>query len=83
MSSIRCCWGAEMLKKENPRSKMRCALLSKFWELGVSSHTKAEVTECMDGKTDEEKEELAILLIEIITTSDSEDEMIERASRLI
>ncbi|MEE1320227.1 MAG: hypothetical protein UHM85_01670 [Acutalibacteraceae bacterium] len=71
------------MKKENPRSKMRCELLSKFWELGVSSHTKAELTECMDGKTDSEKEKLAVRLMEIITTSNSEEEMIERASRLI
>ena len=72
-----------MLKKENPRSKMRCELLSKCSEMGLSSHTEAEITECMLDKTEEEKEELAVRLIEIITTSDSEEEMIERASRLI
>ena len=72
-----------MLKKEDPQSRMRHAMCRTLSEKGVSFHTRAEITECMDGKTDEEKEELAILLIEIITTSASEEEMIERASRLI
>ena len=62
---------------------MRCKLLSKCTELNISAHAEAEITECMLDKTDEEKEELAVRLIEIITTSDSEEEMIERASRLI
>ena len=72
-----------MLKKENPQSRMRHAMCRTLSEKGVSSHTKAEITECMRDKEDEEKEELAVRLIEIITTSDSEEEMIERASRLI
>lgn len=72
-----------MLKKENPRSKMRCELLRKCSEMGLLSHTEAEITECMLDKTEEEKEELAVRLIEIITTSNSEEEMIERASQLI
>lgn len=72
-----------MLKKENPRSKMRHAMSVLLMEKGVSMHTQAEITECMLDKTDEEKEELAIYLMEIITTSCSEQEMIERASRLI
>ena len=72
-----------MLKKENPRSRMRCELLDKCTELDISYHTIAEITECMLDKTDEEKEELAIRLIEIITTSDSEEEMIERSRLLL
>ena len=72
-----------MMKKENPRSKMRCELLSKCSEMGLSSHTEAEITECMIDKTEAEKEELAVRLIEIITTSNSEEEMIERASQLV
>lgn len=71
-----------MLKKENPRSKMRCELLTKCSELDVSSHTIAEITECMDGKTEGEKENLAVQLLEIISTSSSEEEMIERAKKL-
>lgn len=71
-----------MLKKENPRSRMRIELLSKCTEMGLSSHTEAEITECMDGKTDEEKENLAVQLLEIISTSSTEEEMIERAEKL-
>ncbi len=72
-----------MLKNENPRSKMRCKLLSKCTEMDISSRTIAVITECMIGKTESEKENLAVQLLEIISTSKSEQEMIERASRLI
>ncbi len=71
-----------MLKKENPKSKMRCELLSKCSEKGLSSHTEAEITECMDGKTESEKEKLAVQLLEIISTSSTEQEMIEQAKKL-
>ena len=72
-----------MMKKENPRSKKRCELLSKCSEMGLSSHTEAEMTECMDGKTDEEKEKLAEQLLEIISTSTTEEEMISKSQELI
>ena len=72
-----------MLKKENPRSRMRCEFLSKCTQMGLSSHTEAELTVCMSGKTDEEKEKLAVQLIEIITTSKTEQEMIIKAQKLI
>ena len=72
-----------MLKKENPRSRMRHAMSVLLMEKEVTMHTQAEITECMRDKEDEEKEKLAVHLIEIITTSNSEEEMIERASRLI
>ena len=73
-----------MLKKGyNPRTINRTKFLEKSTELNISAHTEAVITECMLDKTDEEKEELAIYLMEIITTSCSEQEMIERASRLI
>ena len=71
-----------MLKKENPRSKMRCKLLSKCSEKGLSCRTEADITECMLGKTDEEKEKLAEKLIEIVLTSKTEEEMVERAKKL-
>ena len=71
-----------MMKKENPRSRMRCELLDKCSEMGLSSHTEAEMTECMDGKTDAEKERLAELLIEIVLTSASEGEMITKSMEL-
>ena len=72
-----------MLKKENPRSRMRCALSKMFTEMGVPLHTQAKMTECMDGKLDTEKEKLAELLIEIISTSASEEEMIAKSMKLI
>lgn len=72
-----------MMKKENPRSRMRHDMCVLLREKGVSVHTRAEITECMRDKEDEEKEKLAVRLIEIITTSNSEEEMIERASQLV
>lgn len=71
-----------MMKKENPRSKMRCKLLRKCTEMGLSSHTELELVECMDGKTDSEKERLAEQLLQIILTSNSEQEMISKAVKL-
>ena len=71
-----------MLKKENPRSRMRCELLSKCSEMGLSSHTEAEMTVCMDGKTEEEKERLAEQLLKIISTSTTEEEMLAKAMKL-
>lgn len=71
-----------MLKKENPLSRMRCKFLGECTKLGISSRAEADMTECMDGKTDEEKELLAEQLIEIITTSATEEEMVERSRYL-
>ena len=71
-----------MLKKENPISEKRCKFLMKCMDLGVSSDTKVELVKCMAGKTDEEKEELAKKLLEIISTSSSEKEMVELARKL-
>ena len=71
-----------MLKKENPKSKMRCAMSKMFMEKGVSLHTQAEMTVCMDGKTEEEKEILAERLLAIISKTSDEKEMIEKAMRL-
>jgi hypothetical protein len=72
-----------MMKKENPRSRMRCKLLDKCSEIGLSSHTVAEMTVCMDGKTEEEKEILAEQLLEIISTSTTEKEIIAKSQKLI
>lgn len=49
------------MKKGNPRSRMRCALERMFAEKDISMHTQAEMTECMYGKPDEVKEQLAAL----------------------
>lgn len=51
--------------------------------MNLLSHTGMKLVECMDGKTEAEIEKLAEQLLEIITTSDSEEEMIERARQLI
>lgn len=61
---------------------MRCTMCTVFSENGVSFHTRAEMVECLDGKTIAEKELLAEQLIEIITTSATEEEMIARAINL-
>ena len=71
-----------MMKKENPRSRMRCAMCTMFTERDISMHTQAEMTECMYGKPDEVKEQLAVLLMEIVSTSTTEEEMIARAKKL-
>ena len=59
-----------MMKKENPHSKMRCKLLDICSEKNLSYHTIAIITECMEGKPDAEKERLAEMLIEIVSTID-------------
>ncbi len=71
-----------MLKAENPRSKKRCEFINKAHELEISMNTEAKITACMYGKTDEEKELLAEKLLEIITESETEQEMIERSKKL-
>lgn len=71
-----------MLKKENPKSLKRHAMCRILSEKGVSFHTRAEITECMGGKTDSEKEQLAEQLLEIISTSSTEEEMINKAKKL-
>ena len=71
-----------MMKKENPASKMRCEMCKMFTEKDVSLHTQAIMTECMYEKPDEEKEHLAIQLMEIIQTSTSEEEMISKSKEL-
>ena len=71
-----------MLKKENPASKMRCRLLDKCSEKGLSYHTIAIMTKCMDGKTESEKEELASQLLTIISESNSEEEIIQKSTKL-
>lgn len=72
-----------MMKKDNPRSRMRCALSQILTEKDVSMHAQAEITVCMSEKTDEEKEKLAVQLIEIISTSKTELEMIIKSQKLI
>ena len=68
--------------KENPRSRMRCALCEMFTEKDISMHTQAEMVECMGDKSDEEKERLAVLLMEIVETSATEEEMVTKSQRL-
>ena len=72
-----------MLKKENLESKMRCAMSKMFTEKDVSLHTQAIMTECMDGKTEKEKEKLASQLLTIISECNSEDEMLIKAQQLV
>lgn len=71
-----------MLKAENPASVKRCAFMKKCRELKLSSNTKAKITVCMMGKSEQEKEELAEKLLVIITESKTEQEMIDKARLL-
>lgn len=72
-----------MLRAENPASVKRCAFMRKCRELKLSSNTEAKITVCMMGKTEQEKEELAEKLFEIITESETETEMIEKSRLLL
>ena len=72
-----------MLKGASPIRKMRVELLGKCSERDLSSHTVAKLTECMDGKTEEEKEKLAEQLLKIISTSNTEEEMITKSMGLV
>ena len=71
-----------MLKPENPASRKRHAMCEMLREKAISYHTRAEITECMNGKSDEEKELLAEKLLAIITESKTEQEMIDKAKLL-
>lgn len=71
-----------MLNGASPIRKMRVELLGKCSEMGLSSHSVAELTVCMDGQTEEEKEKLAEQLLAIILESKSEMEMIKKATQL-
>ncbi len=70
------------MKKENPASRKRHELLQTSMAMGLSCHTEMELSECMRGKTDEEKERLAEQLLAIISKSKNEKEMIKEAKKL-
>ena len=72
-----------MLKKENPTSMMRHELSKLCREKNLSLRIMADMTDCMFEKPDEEKEELAEKLIEIVLTSKTEEEMVERSRKLV
>ena len=72
-----------MLKKEDPLAVQRHKFLQKLIQMNLLSHTGMKLVECMEGKTEDEREKLAEQLLEIITTSDSEEEMIERSRLLL
>ena len=71
-----------MLNKENPATRMRCNFCLKSLEMGLSAPTRVELVECMDGKTEEEKEKLAEQLLAIISEDISEEEMIQKSLKL-
>lgn len=53
-----------MLKGLNPKRKNRSLLLKKCTELGMSNAMILNLVEPMEGKTDEEKEQIAADLLE-------------------
>ncbi len=69
-----------MLKKEVPWNHVqRCKLYEIWKEKDVSFGTKLALSEYMAGLTDEGKERIAEQLCEIISASNSEEEMLRRA----
>lgn len=57
-----------MLKKENPKSKMRTKLLKTISEMDLSPNIQLELSRKMKGLTDEQKEETASQMLTILTS---------------
>ena len=71
-----------MLKKENPFTKNRNALLRKFSEMNLSFSLRADLTKPMDGQSESTKEKIAEELLQIVSESSSEQEMLEKAAKI-
>ncbi|MGN0573040.1 MAG: hypothetical protein ACI4IX_03795 [Acutalibacteraceae bacterium] len=71
-----------MLKKENPFTKNRNALLRKFSEMNLPFSLRAELTKPMDGQSENIKEKIAEALLQIVSESSSEKEMLEKAAKI-
>ena len=71
-----------MLKKENPFTKNRNALLRKFSEMNLPFSLRADLTKPMDGQSESTKEKIAEELLQIVSESSSEQEMLEKAAKI-
>jgi hypothetical protein len=71
-----------MLNTESDKYLYRHIMCEVLRKKEISYITRAEITECMVGKSETEKEHLADKLIEIVLNSKTENEMIEKAKIL-
>lgn len=71
-----------MLNTESDKYICRHRMCEILRDKEVTYTTRAEITECMSGKSDKEKEILANKLIDIILNSETESEMVEKAKML-
>lgn len=71
-----------IMKKENPAFKKRHKLLRAFSRMDLSYHTRASMVTPMLNKSESEKEEIAEVLMGIIESSTSEEEMIQKTEEI-
>ena len=71
-----------MLKGARPGTEMRCCFAKKCSEMDLPYSIRAKLTESMDGQTEIIKEKIAEQLLQIISESKTEKEMLEKASQI-
>ena len=71
-----------MLKGEDKAYEKRHSLCVKFRDMNLSYSTRIELTKSMDGQTETTKEKIAEQLLQIISESKTEKEMLEKASQI-
>lgn len=69
-----------MAEGENQEGVQRLKLLKYWTKTGLSYDILLPMIQCMRGKTDKEKDQIAEKLLRIIESSDSEEEMLKRAA---
>lgn len=70
------------LKKVNPLSKKRTELLGFLQKLGTSINTKLKIGEMLENMTDEQSEEKASQILNIIISCKNESEVLTKLSLL-
>ncbi len=71
-----------MLKKEDKTYEKRHNLCAKFREMNMPYSMRIELTKSMDGQTETTKEIIAEQLLQIISESKTEKEMLEKAAKI-
>lgn len=69
-----------MLKKENPKSRMRMKLGNTMLDRGVSMNTQLQISRTFRNMTDEQKEERASQILTIVNSCKTESEMLTKLS---
>jgi hypothetical protein len=71
-----------MLKEEDKAYEKRHSLCVKFRDMNLPYSIRIELTKSMDGQTEIIKEKIAEQLLQIISESKTEKEMLEKASQI-